>query len=489
MSSFGGPSSVFEKTIHGGMWEGSIRTSTHAVSLLRTLVLARLLAPYDFGLMGIALLATSILETFSETGFEHALIQKKGDIEEYLDTAWMVQVSRGLVLGLVLYATAPWIATFFASPEAVEIVHLVCLAVMVAGFRSIGLTLLTKEMRFKRRGLVSMSSAVANFVVSVTAAVALRNASAIAYGLLAGNTVATIVSYGVHPYRPSLRWNTKRARELLGFGRWIHGSTILVFLFREGDDIFLGKVLGTLSLGLYQMAYRVSNLPATQVTHLISKVMLPAYAEIQDRREQLRSAYLQALSITTAVATPLAFAVAYFAPDFTKIILGDKWLPMVPIVQILALFGLIRSIDSCVGPLVVASGRPDLETKLLFGKVLLLAVIIYPLTMSWGAPGTATAVTLASLAFSPVFTLIAIRVLRCRPKELVSRQFGPLLAGVGMLIPVHLIDQMTWPGQSAAKLVVLGSLSLAVYVILMNKIDPWLGLNIGQTLKRMFKAI
>jgi O-antigen/teichoic acid export membrane protein len=141
-----------------------------------------------------------------------------------------------------------------------------------------------------------------NFIVAVVAAIVLRSVWALVLGLLAEKVVSIIVSYLIHPYRPHLSKDIEKAKELFGFGRWILGSSILAFVGKHIDDIFVGRVLSAMALGFYQMAYRISNMLETEITQVISSVAFPAYAKIQDQQTRLQKAYFRIMRLVFAVS-------------------------------------------------------------------------------------------------------------------------------------------------------------------------------------------
>jgi O-antigen/teichoic acid export membrane protein len=206
------------------------------------------------------------------------------------------------------------------------------------------------------------------------------------------------MSYILHSYRPRIRLDKGEFKELFGFGRWVLGSSILIFLLTQGDDIFVGKMLGVTALGFYQMAYLISNLPATEITHVISQVTFPAYSKMQDDIPQLREAYLRVLQVTAFLSFPIAGLIFVLAPDFTKIFLGEKWMPMVPALQIFCILGAIRSIVATMGPVFYSTKKPKIGTQLSLMQLAIMVSLIYPLTMKWGIAGAAISVVLNNLA-------------------------------------------------------------------------------------------
>ena len=428
-----------QRVVKGGFWVFLFRIVNRGFSLIRLIILARILSPNDFGLMGIALLTISTLETFSQTGFQAALIQKKEDIKSYLNSAWTVLILRGFVLLVILYFIAPYAAVFFNTPEAKPIIKVIGFSILFQAFTNIGITYFKKELEFNKEFIYQFSGTLADFIVAISAVLILENVWALVLGLLAGSIVRCFISYLIHPYRPRLNFNSEKIKELFGFGKWIMGSSILVFLITQGDDIFVGKILGTTALGFYQLAYRISNMPATEITHVISQVSFPAYSKLQDNIPKLREAYLKVLQLTAFLSFPIAGLIFVLAPDFTKIFLGEKWMPMVPSMMVLALCGLIRSIGATT-IIFKSVGKPEISTKLQFARLILLVIIIYPLTIKWGILGASLAVLLSILPVEPISFYLTIKIIKCRIWEFGKLIVLPML-GVVIMVFTLLISK------------------------------------------------
>ena len=193
-----------QRVFKSGFWVFFLRILNQGFSLLRLIILARILSPNDFGLMGIALLTMSTLETFSETGFQQALIQKREDIKSYLDSAWTFLILRGFVLFVILYFITPYAAIFFSAPEAKPIIRVIGFSILFQAFTNIGITYFKKELEFNKEFIYQLTGTLADFIVAISAVLILRNVWALVLGLLAGNIARCFVSYLMHPYRPRL---------------------------------------------------------------------------------------------------------------------------------------------------------------------------------------------------------------------------------------------------------------------------------------------
>ncbi len=447
------PQSLLNRVVRGGIWVFSISVTNRLLGFIRTIVLARLLAPSDFGLLGFAMLAITTLETFSQTGFQTALIQKKQGTAKFLNTAWTVSGIRAILLFVILFTTAPTISNFFNSPDAVWVIRIIALSIIFTGFRNIGLLYFQKELHFNKLFFYEFFSTLIELCLAISLALILRNVWALVWAGLAGQFARLILSYVVHSYRPRLRFDKGEFTELFGFGKWVFASSIIVFIVTQGDDVIVGKMLGIAALGFYQMAYTFSNMPSTEIIQVVSRVMLPAYSKLQDDLPKLKRAYLKILQLTAFVSAPLAGGIIALAPEFTEIFLGTKWMPAVPVMRILALSGLFRSIISTTSPLFVSIRRPDISVKCQVVRMSLFVILIFPLTIKWGILGVAYSVLFSTLAASILFSFRVIRNIKIRIREFSKLIILPIL---NTIVFILLIEYF----KSHVPLISIGQISL-----------------------------
>lgn len=474
---------IGQKVVRGSIWVFALRITQQLINIIRTIILARILSPNDFGLFGIALLAMSALETFSQTGFQQALVQKKGDVTPYLDTAWTVQIVRGLFLAFLLFIIAPYAAAFFGEPRAVPLLKVLGLALIFQGFTNIGVIFFQKELEFSKQFIYQFSGTIVDLAVSVTAAIMLKNTWALILGLVAANLARMVMSYLVHPYRPHISINKDQTRELFSFGKWIFGSSVLGFLVTEGDDLLVGKILGATSLGIYQLAYRISNAPATEVTHVISQVTFPAYSRLQDNIEALREAYLKVLQVTMLIYVPTTVLIFFLSPVFTQAFLGDKWMPMVQAMQVLVLAGLVRSVAASAGYVFHSVGKPAIDTWLQLLRLGVLSATIYPLTMKWGIIGSSVSVLISIIISSIGFGYMVMRVTKASIEQLLTYVSIPCLSGIVVLALALLMNNYQ-ANNALLQVVVFGILILGLYGFLVCFFDRHFNHGICATLKK-----
>jgi lipopolysaccharide exporter len=405
--------SISEKTIKSGFWIFFLRISNRFFQFIRTIILARILSPDDIGVFGIALVLLSMLETFSKTGFNQALIHKKEKDSGYLDTAWTIGLIRGFLLAVLLITIAGPASGFFKSPESLNIIRVISIVVLLQSFNNVAVIYFEKDLEFHKYFQYRFTSTIADMVVAIVSVLILRNVWALALGLIAGNIVQLVMSYVVSPYRPKIKIDRVKARNLFRFGKWIFLSGSLVFLITDADDLFVGKILGTMMLGYYQLAYKISNISATEVSSVISSLSFPVYAKLQDELDRLKKAFIKILQFTTFMSFPIAGAVIAFANDFTKIFLGDKWLPMVPAMIVLSVWGAIRSVGATSGEFFKGIGRPDISTKLYILQVVIIFSLIYHFSIEWSILGTSIAILISAVVMNLIRNYILIRRLKC----------------------------------------------------------------------------
>jgi len=457
----GAEPSLTARVVRGAAWVFAGKMVGRGLDLVRLVVLARLLSPADFGLFGIVMLAIAALQTFTRTGFDTALIQRKAGTEAYLDTVWTVQVVRALALAAILFSAAPLVGWFFGDPRAVPLLRVMCVSVVLGGLANIGVIYFRKDLEFHKQFVYSFVPAVISVAVGVVLAYRLRSVWALLWAGMAGAATRCLLSYAIHPFRPGVRFDRAQAAELFRFGRWVLLSSALLFLITHGDDVFVGKVLGVAALGLYQMAYRASNMAATEITHTISSVTFPSYSRIQDDVGRFRGAYLSVLASTMFLAMPVAVGTAAIAPTLIRVVLGAKWSAAIIPTQVLCVFGLARAYGATTGPVFYGSGTPKHLTYAALIQLGLMVPLIWPATSAFGLAGTCVAVTAPMLVAQCYASLKVSRVLSLSMSELLLHMALPVIPSLAMLAAV--LGAASCMGESLPALCALVLLGMLAY--------------------------
>lgn len=454
---------LFGRAMSAGLWAGLLQVALRGAVLTRTVILARLLAPDDFGLMALAMLGVLLVDGLTQSGFDSALVQRKGDIEPYLDTAWTLQVVRGAAMGLVVAMAAPWIGQFFGSVEAIPIIRVMALVLVIQGFVNIAVVYFIKDLRFDLRFKYELSAKGTDVVVSIIAAVILRNVWALVFGLIAGAVVQLIASYVIHPYRPHLRWVQAHFRIMFGFGKWVFATNFIGYLIGYLDDILVGRVLGVTALGWYRMAYNFSQAVASEIGQVVNQVSFPTFSILQDAQDRLRAAYVGALHAVAFLAFPIAIGTILVASDLTLGVLGVKWLPIVTAMQLLSIAGLARALGATTGPLFEGSGRPDINTKFSVVRLAMLAGLLYPAIEAYGIDGAAGVVAVSAALVGSAALVLSFRRLGVTGATIVQAIGYPAFHAGVMAVVVVTAKFLLFDGPSLASFLVLVAIGAVSY--------------------------
>ncbi|MDJ0987771.1 MAG: lipopolysaccharide biosynthesis protein, partial [Desulfobacterales bacterium] len=355
--------SLSPKVIQSGFWSLGGNWLTRGLGIIKMVVLARLLSPIDFGILGLATLSINFFTVFSETGIESALIQKDKISRNQLDTAWTIGLVRGLILCFLLILSAGWLAAYFENSTLESVLKIMAVVFVLGGFVNIGLVYFQRELEFQKKVKLDFISDFVGAVTAIILAFWLKNVWALVLGSIAWGITKTLSSYCMHPYRPRLYLDLSIAKNLLNFGKHIFWIAIVTFIVTCGDDAIVGKLLGLSTLGYYMMAYNIANIPVSSLAGIIGNILFPAFSKLQHEPVRLSEALKKVIELVLIILLPVTVLVMLLAKDFTSVFFGDKWLPMVPALQILSLLGLFRGLVNVFSPIQLALNRPDIQSR------------------------------------------------------------------------------------------------------------------------------
>ena len=429
-------STLSQRTIQATIWAFGLRITDRVIRFVQLILVARLLTPGVIGVFAIALLVMALLNVFTHTGFEQALIQKREEIAGDLNSVWSVQILRGAILALAVFLAAPLVALFFRTPEVEAPMRVLALSPLLVGLTNVGVVQFERDLDFRRRYAYVVGADLAAFLAVAVAAASLRSVWALVIGLLIRDAATVILSYRLHSYRPHFQLDMLRLRRLGRFSRWVTGNRIVAYLANEGDDILLGRWLGAATLGLYQVGYRISSLVSTEITQVLGRATFPAYSRVQGELERLRRGYMIGLEATSALAFPVTAGILLLGAEFVEVFLGPQWVPMVPAMRVLAAAGLLRAISLTSASLNRAMGRPERQFWMILARLLAMGVVIYPLTVSRGMVGTAIAVLVGVTVMLPIWWITTTRALQGQRSDRLARMLPSLLGTLLMSIVV-----------------------------------------------------
>lgn len=470
--------SLTQQSLAGGFWMGLTNVLGRLLQLGMVLVLANLLSPRQFGVVGIAILVLSAANRLSRLGIDDALIHdQETNVDRYLNTTWTLNVGRGVLLAALLVGSAPLVSAFFREPLVAEVLPAMAVGPLLYGLRNPGIVYFKKELDFHRQFLYAMSGPVLQFLVGVGYAWFDPSIWALALAYVASDGGRTVASYALHGFRPRPGFDRELASSLVGYGKWMTGTHALNFLLNEGDDALVGWLLTASSLGAYQMAYRFSNAPATEIAHVISGVAFPVYARLQNDLQSLRTGFFRVTSLTGLVTVPAGVGIAVVAPTFSNAFLGEQWAGIIVPMQILAFYGIFRSLGSTFGSVWRAVGRPDFLAKFNALSVAATAVVVYPLTDAYGIAGTSVAILAADgIATTPIGAYYTLKQIDASAGAFLRTVAYPVVASAFMGLVVLAARNslaLRWPLVEFVFLVVLGVVSYAVAVLVLETQFDW----------------
>lgn len=401
-----------KSAVKGVSWITLLRILTRVITLVRLSILGRLLTPAQFGYFGIATLILSFLEIFTETGINVFLIQEKGHIKEYVNSAWVASIVRGIVLALIIFFSASAISVFFNSPEAYSIIALIGFVPLIRGFINPAIVTYQKELLFHKEFLFRFLLFFIDVVISIVVGFLTRNAIAFVYGLIASAIIEVMLSYILFSIRPQIQLEIKKVKYIIRRGWWVTMTGIFSYFADNGDNLIVGKILGSSALGIYQVAYKFSTLPISEITNVVNQVIFPVFSRFSEDKERLLKAFLKVTLFGSLGALVLGGGIFVFAEPIILIFMGKQWVAAIPAIQVLAIYGILRTMFGNFAPLFLSLGKQNYVAKMTFVRVLGLAIVVVPLVTSYGMVGAGYAMLVSIFFEIPIILYFAHKVFK-----------------------------------------------------------------------------
>lgn len=399
-------------TIKGVSWVAAFRVATRVVSFLRTAIIARILSPAQFGLYGIAALLLTFIEILTETGINIILVQTQESIEKYVDTAWVVSILRGILIASVIFLSSFWVAGFFNAPQALPLLMLVSVVPFLRGFINPAVASFQKELNFRKEFIYRTSVFFVESVITLFLVFVLASPIALIWGLVIGAAFEVTISFLFVRPLPRLVFHAPALRHIVSRGKWVTLAGIFQYLFQNGDNIVVGRMLGSGALGMYEMAYKMAMLPITEISDVITRVTFPVYVKISEDKERLRRAYLKTTALVALACIPVGAVFILFPKELVLLILGPKWIAAAPVFQVLAVVGVIQAIIGNAGAVYLAKKKQEYTTINTLVGLIVMGILIVPFTSIFGLIGAGLAVIVGALVMLPVSLYFLIKLLK-----------------------------------------------------------------------------
>lgn len=423
----------------GAAWMVGVRLFDRMIGLISTIILARLLLPADFGVVALAMSIIAVLEIWAEFGFDLALIRDQKAERRHYDTAWTLTFLRGVVVAVLIALTAGQMAVFFNEPAIEQVMYALAAVSLIEGCQSIRIVDFRKDLNLHKEFWFLMTARVLQFVVTIVLAYLWRDYWALVAGILVSRATRLLLSYIMAPYRP--RFTLSAFSELFGFSKWVVVNSVLNFVNTRLDTFVIGRVNGVSSLGIYSMAYEVSNMATTELVWPISRALFPGFSKLQDNPKALVKAYNMSLATIVMFALPVTVGIGLTAEYFVPLLLGDRWLPVIPIMEVLVIYGGLRVSLANTGGLYLALGRPYLNTVMALSNLVVLAPTMIWAVQKYGPIGAAWSLVAAAIPMVVLMFVFNRRFLGTRVIDTLFALIRPIVAAALMAAVVFTLKK------------------------------------------------
>lgn len=427
------------RTLTGVRWSAIDQVVTQVFQFSISVVLARMLAPNDFGLLGMVTVFVGFASLFADIGLGAALIQRENLRSEHLNAAFCVNLLAGLLLTLLFAGSGPLIAAFYDEPRLQSLTAFLALSFLFGSFGIVPRAWMTRELDFRRLAIAAWASKLISGPTAILLAFRGYGVWSLAFNTVLASLLTSAFVWLLSSWRPSLRFDKNSLLELLGFSSRLFGYQTINYWLRNADNFLIGRYLGSDALGFYSRAYAVMLMPI-HMGSTLGRVMFPALSSIQKDKARVGRVYLRMCQATAFVTAPIMFGLLAVSDTFVLVVFGQRWAPMIPVLQILALLGFLQSIGTLVGNLLLSAGRSDLMLSLGIGTgILILAAMV--IGLQHGIVGVALGYAIASyLAFLPQQGL-ALRLVGLSLGDLVGKLWPPTASAALMCVLVYALGR------------------------------------------------
>lgn len=387
---------VQETVTNNFLWRFAERCGAQGVSLVVSIVLARLLAPEVYGTIALVTVFTTILNVFVDSGLGNALIQKKDADDLDFSTVFFFNIVMCCMLYIVLFLIAPLIAAFYNSDELVPVVRVLGLTLVISGVKNVQQAYVSKTMQFKRFFFATLGGTIGAAIIGIAMAYYGFGVWALVTQQIFNATVDTIILWVTVKWRPKRMFSWKRLKVLFSFGWKLLASALLETFYNNIRQLIIGKLYTSADLAQYNRGKQFPDLIVSNINTSIDSVLLPVMSKSQDDPKQIKSMTRRSIKTSTYIMAPLMMGLAFCAESIVGLILTDKWLPCVPFLRIFCITYMFYPIHTANLNAIKAMGRSDLFLKLeIAKKVVGIALLLS--TMWFGVMAMAYSLLISSV--------------------------------------------------------------------------------------------
>jgi lipopolysaccharide exporter len=426
------------KVYSGSVFMLITRLSIKSIGLISSIFLARLLTPEDFGVVAITIAIYAFIELFGALALGTALIQQKTNNRDDYNSAWTFNVIFGFIAAICLALISPLVANFYQDPRLQDVLYILAFLSILSGFHNIGVINFQRDLNFRKELQLQLVPKIISFVITLSLAFVLRNYWALVIGVLSNKLIVVLYSYIMHPYRPRLCFTS--FNKLFKFSRWLLLNNMVNFTNERVSQLIVGKMLSPAALGFLSLSKEIGQLPTSHIALPINVATFPVYSRFQDNPVELRKAYLNTAALTASLTIPSSIGIALVAPLLVGVLLGEQWLSMVSLLQLLALANMFFSITSNNSYVYLASGKPHISFFINFSRLAVFFALFIPLLDYNGLIGIGQARLGSTLLMVLIVQAIVIRFLKLPIADLLRAFIRPVLAGLTMALAVWAVQ-------------------------------------------------
>ncbi len=476
--------SLQEKSVRGIKWQIGTEVLARAIQLVTMFVLARLLLPADFGLIGMALIFTQLAYVLFDMGLSVPLIQKKDLEPRHYQTAFSVFLVLAFVFYTAVFFVAPFVAAFFNKEVLVSILRWLSIIFLFYALRGVATVRLTKQLRFRALGTLQLISVLVYSFVAIFLALKGAGVWSFVLALIGQELILTLTNLLVLKewYLPLFSRTT--LKELTGFGGLVFVTRIVGYLNVNLPNIVIGRWLGETALGYYSVGYQLVDFPVQRISKNILRVMFPTLSKLQDNPKEFNYFYQETLRGMLLVILPIFTGMVLVAPEFVQMVYGEKWQPLIPILKILTLVGFARSLWTLTSVIFLAKGKPKTELIInVFYFVSLFSALIF--LHSKGLIAIVSTVAVLILGWMLAFLIASLNLMHFSLKHWFKAVRVPLVSSILMALIV--LGGKSWflaEYGAFLRLLVMVGLGAVVYTALALSLDK----SLLTYVKKIFQA-
>jgi O-antigen/teichoic acid export membrane protein len=464
---------IASKAVSGLKW-GSAATFANAVMQIGyTSAMARLLAPEAFGLVAIASVILRFGTYFANLGLNKAIVQKEELTQEHIRAAFTSSSLLGILFTFLTWLLAPLAANFFENPEVAPIVRVMALSFLINGLSATAVSLLERDMLFKNVSILETISYVISYLgVGVVLAYLGFGVWSLVYASLAQAALLALGSYVIIRHNVLFIFRWEPYKPLFSYGSKMSFISFMEFLHQELGTILIGRVLGSYSLGIYNRAYMLVNLPMYMLTRTLTKVIFPSFSKIQNDIQKLGRVYLSSITLLAAIVFPACFGILVAAPEIVRILLGEQWGDSVPVLQVLSLAIPLSFITMFAG--IVCDAKAVLNVKIVLTSVFIVAIcLFFYLLRDFGLVGFAAAILLGELVRTGMYQRVMRKVLELSYRQQLSIYIPGVFNGLLVALGIYLVSSLLRSTEAPAWVILMAQVATgAILLLLLTLLFP-----------------